>query len=80
MRTLGVIRMESPSGIRNRLERYADCKEAIESPVNDLIDCAVAAGWTHNEVATALINLAGELFPDLRTRGGGADAGAMLRH
>ena len=46
------------------LERYSECRDALEYPVQIIIDQAIAGGWTHHEVSTALINLALELFPD----------------
>jgi hypothetical protein len=72
--------METPLDGRSYLERYLDCREAIKSPVNDLIDRAVAAGWTHAEVATALVNLAAELFPDSGKRETDRSPRAALRH
>lgn len=46
------------------LERYSECREALEYPVQIIVDQAIAGGWTHHEVSTALINLAVDLFPE----------------
>jgi hypothetical protein len=72
--------MVIPRIVRNRLQRHADCRDAMRAAVNYLIERALAAGWTHNEVSTALINLAGELFPDLNESGEWAHRPAALRH
>lgn len=60
--------MEAPLVGRSHLERFLDCSDALESSVAELIERAVALGWTHDEVATALINLAAILIPDMDNR------------
>jgi hypothetical protein len=49
--------------VSRRIERYAKCQDWLESSVRDLIDRAVASGWSHDEVATAVVNLAVSLYP-----------------
>lgn len=39
-------------------DRDLDCQMAIESAFRTVADCARAAGWTEQEVADALIELA----------------------
>ncbi len=78
--------MHEPLTDREYLIRYLNCREALRYPVKDLIDGAIARGWTHDEVTTALINLAAELFPDKGSRlapeelGEPAPRRARLRH
>lgn len=56
--------MEVSDDAHRHLERYRDCADAIASAVTELIEKAVASGWTHNEVTTALVNLAVDLLPE----------------
>lgn len=58
--------IKTPLFGRSGLERYRDCADAIETEVSDLIEQAAEQGWSRDEIATALINLAGELYPDMR--------------
>lgn len=39
-------------------DRNLDCQMAIENAFRTMADCAVAAGWTEQEVTDALIELA----------------------
>lgn len=54
-------------------DRLADCESAIEISHIDLVNNAVAGGWTEREVAAALFNLA-QAHLDLL--GNGTSAGA----
>jgi hypothetical protein len=71
--------MEAPQDGRVQLERYRDCADAIASAVSELIEKSVAAGWTRNEVTTALVNLAADLFPESPRQKNGRGS-AIARH
>lgn len=72
--------MKSPQFGRSYLERYQDCAEAIEPFVSDLFGEGVALGWTPDEVATALINLASAYFPDTDHPMASAPAASFAQH
>jgi hypothetical protein len=39
-------------------DRHQDCQELLEDRVNIIVDDALAAGWSIEELATALVELA----------------------
>lgn len=39
-------------------DRFADCQEAIETRVRNIIEDAYVAGWDHGEVLVAIVEVA----------------------
>lgn len=55
--------------------RHLLCQMAIELPLKDLIEAAVAAGWEETEVLTAIIEVADNL---MLAHGHNAELNALL--
>ncbi|TCD14194.1 hypothetical protein [Oricola cellulosilytica] len=56
-------------GFLKVMRRYADCENALEGPFREIVEDALASGWTENEVAATLIGLTVEMLtePDARS-------------
>lgn len=57
-------------GFLRVMRRYADCENALEGPFREIVEDALASGWTENEVAATLIGLTVEMLTKPDDRGG----------
>ncbi len=52
----------APKDTKYRSDRDRECQEAIEAEFQSLADRAHEAGWSREQIATALMELAGDHF------------------
>ena len=52
------------------MRRYTDCENALQGPFSEIVEEAIASGWTENEVAATLIGLTIEMLTEADERGG----------
>jgi len=55
-------KMSAPAGPPGDPDRILDCEFYLEPAFNDLVDQALGAGWSNNEIDMALVAIARRRF------------------